>query len=305
MTLSDKYLTLQCQVGANPIVWTNDDFKDLGGSTPLETCLDEMREAGYSGSELGHKYPKEAAALQTVLKRNGLKLVSGWHSTFLATAPIEEQIADFRRHLSLLKSCDAKVAIVAECSRCVHGSPESPLEFVNGEPALTKSEWKLVYSGLELLGAICRAEGMELVYHHHMGTVVQREAELDALLAGAPSLRLLYDTGHLSFAGIEPMRILEKYGSRISHVHLKNVRAEVADEARKQHWSFAQSVRSGVFTVPGDPDGCVDFIAVFEGLAALNYRGWLVVEAEQDPVKANPLRYATLAREYIRDKTGL
>jgi inosose dehydratase len=305
MTLSEKYQILRCPVGANPIVWSNDDFQDLGGATPLETCLDQMRQAGYAGSELGHKFPKEAAALQAVLNRNSLRLVSGWHSTFLALASIKEQIADFRRHLALLKACGAKVAIVAECSKCVHGSPESPLDFANGQPSLTNGEWKLVYSGLKSLGDLCRSEGMELVYHHHMGTVVQRATELDALLTAVPSLQLLYDTGHLSFAGIEPLGVLKKYGPRVSHVHLKNVRADVAATARKNNWSFAQAVRSGVFTVPGDPEGCVDFSSVFEGLAALDYRGWMVVEAEQDPMKANPLRYATIAREYIRDKTGL
>jgi inosose dehydratase len=134
---------------------------------------------------------------------------------------------------------------------------------------------------------------------------VQRESELEALLLAVPSLRLLYDTGHLKFAGIDPLKILKRFGPRISHVHLKNVRAEVAARARSQKWSFAQAVRSGVFTVPGDPEGCIDFSAVFDGLGALNYRGWVVVEAEQDPAKAEPLRYATLAREYIRDETGL
>jgi inosose dehydratase len=304
MELHDMYRTLSCPVGINPIVWSNDDFRELGGATPLERCLDEMRQAGYAGSELGHKFPKEAAALKTVLAQSGLRLVSGWHSTFLALANLDDQVADFRRHLSLLKSCGAKVAIVAECSRCVHSSQDSPLDYLDGQPSLTKSEWKMVYSGLESFCDLCSSEGMELVYHHHMGTVVQREAELDALLTAVASLRLLFDTGHLSFAGIDPQKILKRYGPRISHVHLKNVRADVAAMARKHHWSFARSVRAGVFTVPGDPEGSVDFVAAFEGLAALNYNGWLVVEAEQDPAKAHPLDYATLAREYIRMKTG-
>jgi len=305
MILHDKFRALRCPVGINPIGWSNDDFRELGGTTPLRRCLDEMNEAGYAGSELGHKFPRSTAALRTVLEESGLRLVSGWHSTFLALSDLKEQVAEFRRHLELLKSCGAKVVIVAECSKCVHSSPDNPLDFKDGLPSLTTQEWEKVYSGLDSFCSLCRAEGMELVYHHHMGTVVQRESELEALLLAVPSLRLLYDTGHLSFAGIDPLRILKRFGSRISHVHLKNVRADVAAKARSEKWSFAQAVRSGVFTVPGDPEGSVNFHAVFDGLGALNYGGWIVVEAEQDPAKANPLRYATLAREYIRDETGL
>lgn len=291
-------------VGINPIGWSNDDFHDLGGEITLERCLTEMKQAGFEGAELGHKFPREAGALSQVLGGHGLRLVSGWHSTYLATADFDAQLRDFTAHLKLLKNCGSNVAIVAECSYCVHGDPNSALDFITGRPVLTAAEWKKVHAGLEAFAQTGAAEGIQVVYHHHMGTVVQQEAELNALLAAAPSLKLLYDTGHLRFAGIDYLSILKRYKQRVGHVHLKNVRPAVAAEARAKGWSFATAVRNGVFTVCGDPEGAVDFALVFTELRSVGYSGWLVVEAEQDPAKANPLRYATLARDYIREHAG-
>jgi inosose dehydratase len=296
---------LRNRVGINPIGWSNDDFHDLGGEISLDQCLSEMRAAGFEGAELGHKFPREPEALATVLKSHDLRLVSGWHSTFLARRDFSDELQSFRKHLGLLKACGAQVAIVAECTDCLHSEPQRPLDFETGRPTLAAGEWAQVLGGLEEFAKLAASEGLEVVYHHHMGTVVQREADLHRLLLGAPSLRLLYDTGHLSFAGIDPIKILRQYGPRIAHVHLKNVRPGIVDQARAAKWSFAASVRNGVFTVPGDREGAVDFKAVFAGLADLHYRGWLVVEAEQDPAKANPLEFATMARDYIRQQTGL
>jgi inosose dehydratase len=289
----------------NPIAWSNDDFRDLGGDISLQQCLDEMREAGFAGTELGHKFPNSESELNEVLQSNRLRLVSGWHSTFLATQDFEPELIRFKQHLKLLKACGSDVVIVAECSRCIHSDPNSPLDFAAGFPSLSRSQWSKVYSGLTALIDWSTAEGMRLVYHHHMGTVVQRRDELEKLLQKVPSLSLLYDTGHLSFAGIEPLTILKAYAPRIGHIHLKNVRPQIVRSAQAGGWSFERAVRAGVFTVPGDPEGSVDFPKVFSGLASANYKGWLVIEAEQDPAKAVPLHYARLGRDYIRAETGL
>ncbi|MSU51645.1 MAG: myo-inosose-2 dehydratase [Opitutus sp.] len=301
---SSTFLHRDCLVGANPIIWSNDDFNELAGDVPLDTILREMRAAGYAGTELGHAYPRTAAALAEPLGRHGLRLVSGWHSTYLASRDLADEEAAFRAHLSLLKTLGARVAIVAECTRCIHGTREAALGFGdNLNPRLTEAEWPRFVAGLKHLAAIAVAEETRIVYHHHMGTVIQGEADLDRLLAAVPELWLLLDPGHLAFAGIDPFAVVKGYASRIAHVHLKSVRPAIAERVRREGWSFCRAVSEGVFTIPGD--GCVDFPAIFRVLADADYRGWLVAEAEEDPVKVPALPKARAAREYVRQHAGV
>ena len=293
-----------CRVGANPIIWSNDDFPELAGDLPLDTILSEMRAAGFAGSELGHAYPRSPEALAEALGRHHLELVSGWHSTFLASADAAVEQERFRTHLALLRGLGANVAIVAECTRCVHGNRNAPLGFDDGTRArLSSDEWAQFTSGLKQLTQLAAAEGMKVAYHHHMGTVIQSEVELDRLLRDVPTLWLLLDPGHLAFAGIDPVAVARRHASRIAHVHLKSVRPAIAARARLEAWSFCRSVTNGVFTIPGD--GCVDFPALFAILGSVNYNGWLVAEAEEDPAKAPPLAKARAARAYIRAHAGV
>jgi inosose dehydratase len=295
-----------CLVGANPIVWSNDDFMDLAGDVPLDTILREMRAAGFAGSELGHAYPRTPGALAAALGRHDLRLVSGWHSTYLASKPYAAEEKNFRAHLNLLKTLGARVAIVAECTRCIHGDKHAALGFGPGEkiaPRLRESEWRKFITGLKRLAAVAASEEMRIVYHHHMGTVIQGEADLHRLLAAVPEISLLLDAGHLAFAGIDPVAIAKRYAARIGHVHLKSMRTEVAERVRREGWSFYRAVANGVFTIAGD--GCVDYPAIFRILARADYRGWLVVEAEEDPVKVPALPKAKKARAYVRTQTGV
>jgi inosose dehydratase len=293
-----------CQVGANPIIWSNDDFNDLAGDVPLDVILREMHAAGFAGSELGHAYPRTSAALGEALSRHQLKLVSGWHSSYLAGNDYAVEETTFRAHLNLLKSLGATVVIVAECTRCVHGQRDTALGFGDHDrPRLTEAEWPRLCAGLAKFAALSAAAGLKLVYHHHMGTVIQSEAELDRLLASVPAMHLLLDPGHLAFAGIDPLAVARRHGARIAHVHLKSVRREVAERVRREGWSFYRAVRDGVFTIPGD--GMVDFPAIFAVLARHHYRGWLVVEAEEDPVKVAALPKAQKARDYVRSHAGV
>jgi inosose dehydratase len=302
--MSSPRLHRDCLVGANPIIWSNDDFNDLAGDVPLDTILREMREAGFAGSELGHAYPRTPDALADALGRHTLRLVSGWHSTYLASRDLENEERNFRAHLNLLKTLGARVAIVAECTRCIHGEREAALAFGDKlGPRLSESEWPRFVSGLKHLAQIAAAEEMRIVYHHHMGTVVQGEADLERLLASVPEIQLLLDAGHLAFAGIDPVAVARRHTSRIGHVHLKSVRTEVAERVRREGWSFYRAVANGVFTVAGD--GCVDYPALFAVLASVDYRGWLVVEAEEDPVKVAALPKAKKARDYVRAQTGI
>ncbi len=293
-----------CLVGANPIIWSNDDFNDLAGDVPLDTILREMRTAGFAGTELGHAYPRTPGPLAMALGRSDLRLVSGWHSTYLASKPLADEESHFRVHVNLLKTLGARVAIVAECTRCIHGDRNAALCF--GEklaPRLTEDEWLKLVAGLKQLAAIAAAAEMKIVYHHHMGTVIQGEADLERLLSDVLEISLLLDAGHLAFAGIDPFTMAKRHATRIAHVHLKSVRPEIVALARREGWSFYRAVANGVFTVAGS--GSVDYPAIFAILAAVDYRGWLVVEAEEDPLKVPALPKAKKARDYVRVQTGV
>jgi inosose dehydratase len=294
---------LDVQVGVNPILWSNDDFHDLGGDIPLERCLAEMHAAGYAGTELGHKYPRDARALLALLRQHELRVVSGWHSLFLLDGDPEEELRRFTGQVDLLEALSAPVAIVAECSGQTYGDPLVPLRFDRGARALDGAGWERLGRALQEMAALARARGLRLAYHHHMGTVVQTRAEIDELLARAPDVGLLLDTGHLALAGVDPVATLRDHAARVVHVHLKDVRLQLAQRARAERMSFAQAVRAGVFTVPGD--GSVDFRGIFEQLARVGYRGWVVVEADQDPARQPPLHYARMGREYLRRSIGV
>jgi inosose dehydratase len=293
-----------CRVGANPIIWSNDDFHELAGDLPLEVILREMHAAGYAGSELGHAYPRTTQALGAALARHRLQLVSGWHSTYLASCDLAAETESFRAHLELLKSLGAQVAIVAECTGCIHGNREAALGFGSADrTTLSEPQWNALATGMTQLCKLAGAANMKVVYHHHMGTVIQTEAELERLLAAAPALWLLLDPGHLAFAGIDPVPVAQRHARRIAHVHLKSVRPAIVNRVRQEGWSFCRAVSEGVFTIPGD--GSVDFPAIFRVLSDADYRGWLVVEAEEDPAKAPPLAKAKAARAYVREQAGI
>jgi inosose dehydratase len=291
------------RVGINPIVWTNDDFADLGDDIPLERCLAEMRAAGYDGAELGRKFPRQAGALRAALAPHGLQLVSGWHSLQLLERSLEAECRALDVHLDLLVALGCDVGIVAECSRRTYPDPMQRLAFTRNGGALGASEVSWLGNGLDALARHAAARGVRLAYHHHMGTVIQSAAEIDALMTATRDVGLLLDTGHSSFAGADPLAVLERHAGRIVHVHLKDVRPHVVRRARDQGWSFARAVRAGVFTVPGD--GGIDFRPILARLRRAGYSGWLVVEAEQDPVLAPPAEYARRAREHLRAIAGV
>jgi inosose dehydratase len=281
------------QLGTNPIGWSNDDLDTLGGDTSLETCLTEVRQAGFTGIEMGHKFPRDAATLRQVLDAHDLALVSGWYSAALLQRNADAEFAAMRSHLALLQALGCPVLIVAETSNAIHTDRAAVL---SRRPILPDVEWPHFADRLTALGDAVAAEGLALVYHHHMGTVVQTGEEIDRLMAlCGPGVKLLLDTGHATFAGADPTALAQRHRHRIAHVHCKDVRPRVMQTAQAEDWSFLDSVVAGVFTVPGD--GAVDFPAV---LAALpGYAGWLVVEAEQDPQQANPLVYARMGHNSL------
>jgi inosose dehydratase len=282
------------RIGANPIIWSNDDMPELGGDISLETCLAEAKGAGYAGMELGHKFPREASALKPILDRHGLALVSGWYSTFLLERDAQAEFEAAHAHRTLLKALGATVFIAAECSGTVHGDIAKPL---SQRPRIADAEWPQFTQRMTRFAALLAAEGLTLAYHHHMGTVIQTDAEVRRFMFDTgPSVKLLLDTGHLTWAGADPVAVAKLYRTRVAHVHVKDVRPAIAAEATRQDWSFLKAVTAGVYSVPGD--GCIDFAAVLRELPG--YSGWIVVEAEQDPKQAPPARYAALGAANLR-----
>lgn len=294
------------KVGAQPIAWSNDDFQQLGKDTSLDQCLAEIRMAGYAGTEMGHKFPKNVDTLRPILDEHGLELVSGWHSTFLLGRPFDLELRAYESHLDLLLRMGCSVAIVAECTDRIFSDPARPLIKEFGEDLNSQCMQTLAYR-LNLLGETTHERGMKLVYHSHIGSLIQNETEVSRLMEITdPNLvYLLADTGHIALAGGDVTEFFEKYRHRIGHVHLKNMRQDIADRVWDGGMSFEQAVIEGVFTVPGDDEGCIDYVPLFQILRDVNYSGWLVVEAEQDPQKADPLTYFTMARKYIRENAGV
>ena len=284
--------------GTNPIAWSNDDDRTLGAHISLDQCLDEAARIGFDGIEKGHKFPQEPAALKAVLAPRGLKYVSGWHSLNLLTNSIEDEKAAMQPALDLLKAMGCKVIIVCETSNAIHGDDGRP---VNDRPTLANDQWAAFGAGVEALAEYAAAQGIALVYHHHMGTIVESEDEIDRLMANTgPKTKLLLDTGHCLYGGGDPQRVAKNHMHRVGHIHAKNVRPKIAAQVRGENLSFLEGVRRGSFTVPGDPEGAVDFVPVLKIAAEHGYAGWLVIEAEQDPDVRNPFEYQGLGLRSLK-----
>lgn len=285
-----------------PIAWTNDDLPELGAENTFEQCVSEMALAGFTGTEVGNKYPRDPEELRRALEMRGLRVASAWTSLFLTTKPFEETEAEFIAQRDFLKAMGADVIVVAEQGHSIQGLDQPVFD---DKPEFTDEEWDRLTTGLERLGELAAETGQKIVYHHHMGTGVQSAAEIDRLMENTDpeKVSLLLDTGHLTFAGEDAMEVANKHFDRIAHVHLKDIRPEVLEEVKEKKMSFLDGVKAGVFTVPGD--GFVEIEPVVKKFADSDYKGWFVVEAEQDPAKANPLEYALMARKYINDTTGI
>lgn len=290
------------KLGIAPIGWTNDDMPDLGAENTFQQCVSEMALAGFTGCEVGNKYPKDTAVLKKALELRNMQICNAWFSTFLTTKPYEETEKEFIKHITFLKEMGAKVVGVSEQGHSIQGTD---LPIFEAKYVMNDDEWDMLTSGLNKLGKVAKDMGISLTFHHHMGTVVQTAAEIDRMMENTdPELfSLLFDSGHLAYCGEDYMAVLKKYAKRIKHVHLKDIRPEVIEKVKAEHLSFLQGVRLGTFTVPGD--GAIDFGPIFDVLAENGYEGYVLVEAEQDPAIANPLEYAIKARKYIAEKAGL
>jgi inosose dehydratase len=280
-----------------PIAWTNDDLPELGSENSLEKCLSETRLAGFTGTELGGKFPKQAEELGAILDEYQLKLASGWFSGQLLNSTIEEEKKRVSQQLNTFLALDVPVMVYAETTGSVQSEINTPL---SQRPQLSDDALKAYAEKLTAFAEFMQSEGMPLSYHHHMGTIVENEHDVDRLMAySGDSLGLLVDTGHCVFAGIDPTSLIEKYSPRINHVHMKDIRKPVLEKVKQQDFSFLNAVLEGVFTVPGD--GFIDYQQVAAALKQIDYSGWVVIEAEQDPAKACPLEYSKKGRAHLQN----
>lgn len=292
-----------CKLGIAPIGWTNDDMPQLGGELTFEQMVSEAALAGFTGTEVGGKFPTDPAVLNKALKLRGMEIASQWCSTFLCSEPYEKTEEEFIKTLDFLEQVGASRINVCELTRCLFA--ESCSMFGDNKPVATDEEWDRLCDGLNKLGKIAVDRGFQMCFHHHMATVVQTIEETRRLLENTDPryVYLCYDTGHFTFSGEDAVAAAKEFAPRIGHVHLKDIRKDKMEQAYRKGFAFRQSVLEGCFTVPGD--GFVDYPGVFAALEAAGYEGWLLVEAEQDPAKANPLEYAMKAREYIRKTAGI
>lgn len=296
------------QLGITPTVWSNsDDLSiDLVPPIPYQQIMSEIALSGFKGTQNSPKFPKDNDRLLSELNLRGITISEPWVGTFytLGASGAKESQKIFDDQLAFMKTMGGDIIVVAEMGEAVHQQPIAPIA---NRPKFTEKQWEELLNGLNNIGEQAHQAGMKLVYHHHIGTGVESMDDIDRLMKGTKSeyVHLLLDTGHAYYAGIDPLALAKKYEKRIAHVHLKNIRQEILDQSIVEGMSFLDSVRAGIFTVPGDKAGAIDFASILETLASVNYQGWLIVEAEQDPNKANPLEYALMARHYLCSFAGL
>lgn len=290
-------------LGVTPTLWWNDDFPLIDIGIPFEQCVSEMALAGFQGCSIGHKYPTDPAVLKAALDLRGLRVSEPWVSTYFTIGDKDRTVENFKRQLEFLEKVGGQDIVVAEFGQSSHLQPIPVFEH---RPHFTEEDWDLLTSGLDEIGKLAADGGMRLCYHHHMGTGVQTAEDIDRLMADTNPdyVHLLFDTGHLQFAGDDPLETAERHKQRIKHVHLKNVRQSVAEKVQSDHLSFQEGILQGVFTVPGDLEGAIDFVPILSTLGEAGYEGWLVVEAEQNPATACPLEYAKMARAYLAEVLG-
>ena len=280
-----------------PIAWSNDDMPELGGDTPLEVCLAESRAAGFCGTEMGSKFPRDAAVLSPLLQRHGLQLASGWFSGLLRRGTVQQEMMRMRAQLETFAALGTTVLFYAETTDSVQGQFDAPL---SSRPTMDTAEFVPYGEKLTALAAQMLSDyGITMAYHHHMGTVIESDRDIDLLMQNSgDEVGLLVDSGHIAFAGGDAADLLRRHSGRVRYIHCKDLRQVPLATAREDDLSFMQSVLLGVFTTPGD--GFLDFDAFLAAAAAIPYSGWLVVEAEQDPAKANPLEYSRQGGLHLR-----
>ncbi len=289
--------SMKAKLGIAPIAWSNDDLPELGGETTLDTCLLESKLSGFIGVETGGKFPKTPEELGPILKNHKLHLASGWYSGTVLDNDLENEKDRVLQQLVLFKELGASVLAYGETSGTIQNVRHAPL---NTKRKIHAEEFKEYGRKLTLFAEFCSDFGVPISFHHHMGTAIETEHELDMLMSHTgEAVKLLFDSGHMTFAKGDSLAVINKYANRINHFHAKDIRLNVINNLDHSKQSFLDAVLEGAFTVPGD--GNINFKEVIEALYENNYEGWFIVEAEQDPSKANPFEYAKIGNKELVD----
>ena len=287
---------MSVKLGIAPIAWSNDDMPELGGDTPIEKCLKEASDSGFQGIELGGKFPRNPGTINYLLKKFKLKMPGGWYGSLLRKRTAKEEWFAMQDHINLLKIVKGSVFVFADISGSIQGKPNKKISL---RPTLKKDEWKNYCYKINEISNRLKDIGIPMSYHEHMGTIIQTEEDINIFMENTnDNTFLLYDTGHLLFAKADYERVLKNYISRINHIHCKDIRSKVLKNSLKKDLSFRDSFLKGVFTVPGD--GCIDYEPLFKILFKNNFKKWVIIEAEQDPKKANPFKYAKIGNKYLK-----
>lgn len=286
------------QIGISPIAWQNDDLPDLTAAYSMEQALEESREIGYTGVERGQRMPKDTDGLKAYLDKYEIALCGGWCSGSTLVNDFDDEVAAIREQVEQFKALNAPCIVYAECSNTIQGDQSVP---VNDRPTLSRDEIRSYALKLSEVAKWSTDQGMPVAYHHHMGSIIESEDDVNWLMeySDPATLKLCFDTGHLLFGGGDVLATLDRWGDRVHHVHFKDIRPDVVKGIRDNRGSFLDAVIGGAFTVPGD--GCIDFHAVGKALKGMDYSGWIVVEAEQDPAKAPPKEYSQMGFDHIKD----
>ena len=292
---------MKAKLGMSPIAWWNDDLVELSDDVSLEECLRQSRSAGFTGMEMGRRFPSDPAVMLPILKQADVTLCGGWFSGRLVDGDIAAEKDRILPMIELFKAVNAPCIVYGEIARSIQGDRSKPLAT---KPRLSEDEMKVYGRRLTEFGEWCAGQGMPLSYHHHMAAVIETEPELDLFVKhSGEGIPLLFDAGHMAFAGGNVLRVIDNHHSRITHVHVKDVRMDVINKLDRAKQSFLDAVALGAFTVPGD--GSLDFEAIVKKFAGYGYEGWFVVEAEQDPVKSPPLKMAQIGhKELMRVMTA-
>jgi inosose dehydratase len=287
---------MKAKLGIAPIAWWNDDLPELSDDVSLEECLSQARQAGFTGMETGRRFPMDANILGPILKQHGMRVCGGWFSGLLLDGEIAAEKDRIAQQMELFKAVGAPCIVYGETAGTIQGNRSAPIAT---KRRLSVDEIRTYSRKMTDFAEWCAEQGMPIAYHHHMGAAIETEEELDQLMKySGESLRLLFDTGHLTFAGGDVLRTIDKHHARIIHVHAKDVRREVLNRTDRTRESFLDAVIKGAFTVPGDGD--LDFEAIVKKLASFGYEGWFVVEAEQDPKVSPPLEMAKIGHKELR-----
>jgi len=286
---------MKAKLGIAPIAWWNDDLPQLSDDVSLDECLRQAREAGFTGMETGRRFPMDPTELTPVLNKHGMSVCGGWFSGLLLDGDLQTEKERVAGQMALFKAVGAPCIVYGETAGTIQGDQSAPL---STKRRLSEDEIKAYGRKITAFAEWCAGQGMPISYHHHMAAPIETEEELDLLMKhSGDALPLLYDAGHMAFAGGDVLRVIDKHHARISHVHTKDIRADVVNGLDRNKESFLDAVVKGAFTVPGD--GSLDFEAIVKRLASYGYEGWFVVEAEQDPVKSPPLQMAKIGHKEL------